>query len=347
MRPESRLPLALTGFGLPHVMGYLATQSGERANPVLDAFGLMDAALELGLSGIEAPLPALSGAPLEAWRDALAQRQLRLVADLPVTLDAEPELIIGWLEVAARLGAGVVRTTLSTILCGDRRALPGGWQAHLERRAARLRQVLPVARGLGVCLAVENHQDATSADLLRLADLVDGNPAYGITLDTGNPLAVGEDPVEFTRRVAPLIRHVHLKDYTLHAAPQGFRLVRCAAGDGVIDFPEILRIVGKNGHALLPGIEIAAQATRTIPLLADAWWACYPPVSATELLPLLRLIWAQARPASEPYASAWERGAGSPEVQAEEWDLVRRSAAHFRRLLASAPSLEPAQRAEA
>lgn len=335
--PPSRLPLCLTAFGLPHVMGYLATQSGERASPALDAFGLMDAALELGLAGIEAPLPAVTGAPLDAWRDALRSRRLGLVADLPVPLDAEPELLRAWLEAAARLGASVVRTTLSTILCGDRRSLPGGWPAHLERRAARLREILPFARGLGICLAVENHQDATSADLLRLAELVDGNPAYGVTLDTGNPLAVGEDPVAFTRRVAPLVRHVHLKDYTLHAAREGFRLVRCAAGDGVVDFASILLILSQNGHELLPGIEIAAQATRTIPLLAADWWACYPPVSATELLPLLRLIWQRARPASEPYASAWEQGKGSREVQAEEWDLVRRSALHFRTLLLQAP----------
>ncbi|MEO8181222.1 MAG: hypothetical protein ABI895_20480 [Deltaproteobacteria bacterium] len=227
----SRLPLCLTAFGLPHVMGYLATRSGERASPPLEAFGLMDAAVELGLSGIEAPLPALTGAPLDAWCDALAARRLGLVADLPVPLDAEPSLICGWLEAAARLGASVVRTTLSSILCGDRRSLPGG-------------------------------------------------------------------------------------------------------------------IVSQNDHELLPGIEIAAQATRTIPLLAADWWACYPPVSATELLPLLRLIWERARPRSEPYASAWEQGKGSREVQAEEWDLVRRSALHFRALFASGSGSEPAQGAQ-
>jgi 3-oxoisoapionate decarboxylase len=330
-----RLPLALTAFGLPHVMGYLATKSGERANPTLDAFGLMDAACELGLSGIEAHLPAASGAPLQAWRAALEERQLRLIAALPVPLDAEPEAIRGWLDAAAVLGARVVRCTLSSILCGDRRGLAGGWPAHLERRAAQLREVLPYARERGVCLSIENHQDATSADLLRLAELVDFDPAYGVTLDTGNPLAVGEDPLEFAQRVAPLVRHLHLKDYTLHLAPQGFRLVRCAAGEGVIDFAGILRAV-QHGGDVLPGIEIAAQATRTIPLLERDWWACYPPLPATQLLPLLQLIWDEARPREQPYASAWERGADSAQVQAEEWELVRRSAAYFRRLLAPA-----------
>ncbi len=57
---------------------------------------------------------------------------------------------------------------------------------------------------------------------------------------------MGEDPVEAARASAPLIRHVHLKDYTIHFAPEGYRLVRCAAGDGVIDFPAILDDRGRQ-----------------------------------------------------------------------------------------------------
>ena len=336
MTLSPRLPLALTAFGLPHVMGYLATQNGERKSPALSAFGLMDAAVELGLSGIEAPLPARESDAFEAWTSALAERRLGFVADLPVPLDAEPEVLVGWLELASRLGARVVRSTLSTLLCGDRRPMPGGWKAHLERRAARLREVLPRAEELGLVLALENHQDATSEDLLALWDSVGNSPAYGVTLDTGNALAVAEDPVEFARRVAPLVRHVHFKDYTLHLAPEGYRLVRCAAGDGVIDFPGILTVLRQSGLPALPGIEIAAQATRTIPLSQPDWWRCYPESHARHSAALLALLCRQARPREEPYSSAWERGENSERVSAEEWDCVRRSAAYFRALLSTA-----------
>ena len=332
MANERRLNLALTAFGLPHVMGYLATKAGARAEPVLDALGLMDAARELGLAGIEIPLASLTDAQLRAWAEALKERELAIVADLPVSLDTEAKEIRGWLSAAAALGAKVMRATLSTLLCGDRRSLDGGWEPFLERRAARLREVLPYAEDLGVCLALENHQDATSADLLRLGEMVGHSPAYGVTLDTGNPLAVAEDPVAFTRRVAALVRHVHLKDYTLHFAPEGFRLVRCAAGDGVIDFAAILAIVRNNGHVLLPGIEIAAQQARTIPVLAPDWWACHAPAQKSHLLPVLDLLWKKGRPASEPHATAWERGEGSDQVKAEEWRVLRRSVAYFRDL---------------
>jgi 3-oxoisoapionate decarboxylase len=332
---EPRAPLALTAFGLPHSMGYLKTLSGERPDAPLGLMGLMDAAVELGLSGVEAPLPAADESAIDSWASALRERGLAFVADLPGSLDAEPAAICAWLELAAKLGASVMRATLSTLLCGDRRPMAGGWDAHLAARAQRLRQVLPHAEALGVCIAIENHQDATSHDLVRLAEMVGHSPAYGVTLDTGNALAVAEDPVEFARRVAPFVRHVHLKDYTLHLAPEGFRLVRCAAGDGVIDFPAILTVLGEQGRPLLPGIEIAAQATRTIDFTSPDWWACYPRAHAAHLVPVLSLIWDKARPREEPYSSAWERGESSANVRAEEWDRVSRSAAYLRELVAS------------
>lgn len=334
---QKTIPMALTGYGLPHVMGYLKTRGGEGHPSPVSAIDLMDAAKELGLSGIEVPLTAAKGfpvepLPVEVLRDALQERGLRLIPDYMALTSTDVPTFRAFLEKASALGATVVRSTLSSILCGDRRPLAGGWEPHLASIAQRLNEVLPIAEEYGISIAMENHQDATSDDLLRLAEMTGHHPGYGVCLDAGNPLAVGEGPVEFARRLAPLIRHVHLKDYTIHFSPDGYRLVRCAAGDGVVDFAEILRIVRANGHEMMPGIEIAAQPTRTIPLLEDGWWACYPEKQAGYLVEALRVLWAKGRPMDEPYSSAWERGEDSAAVSAEEWDIVRRSAAYFHRL---------------
>jgi len=327
--------MALNAFGLPHVMGYLPTQAGEKPAAPLGRIGLMDAAVEMGLAGIEAPIPAGDPDALRATGAALQERDLQLVAPLSVLIDRDLAEIRAYLEGAAALGAKVVRAMLSSVLCGDRRRLEGGWEQRLARSATLLREILPIAHDLGLAIAIENHQDATSADLLQLQERVDHHPAYGVTLDTGNPLAVGEDPVAFARRVAPLIRHVHLKDYTIHFAPEGYRLVRCIAGTGVIDFPSILAIVRENGHNVLPGVEVAAQQTRTIPLLEDDWWSHYPPEQATHLPAALRVLWEKGRPQDEPYSSAWERGGDSATICTEEWAVVRGSVAYFHRLAAA------------
>lgn len=343
METAPLLPIALTAYGLPHTMGYLPTRSGERYPEPLDPIGFMDAARQMGLAGVEFPLsarvPSFEGRYVEVesaagdLRAELEARGLKVVADYGAILDHDKQHLIDYLHRAKAVGAKVVRATLSALLCGDRRPLPGGWDAHLEAVAQRLREVLPFAEDLDLCIAVENHQDAATDDLLYLADRVHHSPAFGITLDTGNPLAVGEEPVETARRLGPLIRHVHLKDYTIHFAPEGYRLVRCAAGEGVVDFPAILDIVGRNGHDVLPGCEIAAQATRTIPLLEDGWWACYPPRPIARFIGALRILWAKGRPMEEPYGSAWERGADSATVSAEEWEVIRRSVAYFRSIM--------------
>jgi sugar phosphate isomerase/epimerase len=337
---HNRLPLLLTAYGLPYSMGYIPLQDGSANPSPWTAIELMDRAVELGLAGIEIPLtsrvPSFEGrivevvGPAAELGEMLRERAMRVVADFGVVVENDAEVFRQYLRMAKSTGATVVRATLSNVLCGDRRTCPGGWPAWLEAVAARLREVLPLAEELGLTVAVENHQDATTDDFLRLAQMVGNHPSFGVTFDTGNPLAMAEDPVDAARRMAHLIRHVHLKDYTIHFAPEGYRLVRCAAGDGAIDFSAILAIVKANSHNVTPGIEIAAQATRTIPFLDYGWWSTYPPRSAAELIGPLQILWSKGRPANEPYSSAWERGASGQEVLTEEWAVVTRSVEYFR-----------------
>ena len=320
----------LTAYSLAHGMGYLPARDGTACARTLDAVGFMDAAAGMGAAGVELPLPATDDATVGRLRDALRARGMEVVTDFLVIDGEPPEHFIEFLRASARLGARVVRATMSGVLCGDRRGLPGGWPARLEAVARRLREVLPEAQRLGLCVALENHQDATVDDFFRLAEMVEGHPAYGVCLDTGNPLAVGEGPVESAGRLAPLVRHVHLKDYTMHFCAEGYRLVRCAAGTGVIDFGAILEILRDNARGVTPGVEVAWQATRTIPVLDEGWWAQYPRRDAATLLPALRLLWEKGRPADEPYSSAWESRDVSEKVCNEEWDVLRRSANYFR-----------------
>ncbi len=334
------LPMLLTAYSMPHAMGYLATQAGAPCREPFTESALIRLAADAGLAGVEIPLSLTDTASDDALRALLAEHKMSVVIDCMSLLSLDTETFRSYLKRSAALGAKVVRAMISGLLCGDRRSLAGGWDAHLAAVAARLREVLPIAADFGLCIAMENHQDATTDDLLRLHEMVGHSTAYGITLDTGNPLAVGEEPVEAARRMAPLIRHVHCKDYTIHFAPQGYRLARCAAGEGVIDFPAILDIVRNNEHSVVPGIEVAAQQTRTIPILDPSWWGCYSPRPATDLLGALQILWRKGRPQEELYSSAWERGEDSSAVCKEELALVERSIAYFKEMSSRTASTE-------
>ncbi len=324
-----QIPYLLTAYGMPHRMGYLPTLAGDYHPHPLSSIDLMNSAVELGLAGVEIPFRPGTDPPIETLKEEAQARNLKIVTDTMVVLEAEYERWRKLLEDSHFLGAKVVRTLLSGILCGDRRNFPGGWEVHLVSCAERLKAILPIAEDLELCLAIENHQDATTEDLLRLHEMTDYHPNFGVVLDTGNPLSVGQDPVETTHKLSHLIRHLHLKDYTIHYAPEGYRLVRCANGDGVINFPAILQIVRENGHELFPGIEIAAQQTRTIPILEETWWDCFPTRDTKNLLPALRILWGNGKNKGEPYSSAWERGENSQAVSSEEWELVQNSVRFF------------------
>jgi len=346
---SARLPLLLTGYGLPYTCGYIRLRDGS-ANPrPWTPVDLVEAADRVGLSGIEVPLstrvPSFEGLTVtmpsyvESLREALGQRGMTAAVDFGVLATQSLDDLRQCLRDAHRVGAKVVRAILSDVLCGDRRTVPEGWPERLEASATRLRDALPLAADLGLCIAVENHQDATTEDLWWLHGRATasrtslGNSAaraaLGVTLDTGNPLAVGQDPVEACRSLAPILRHVHLKDYRLHSAPEGYRLVRCAAGEGVVNFRAILRTLKECGTQPQLAIEQAAQSARTIPLLDPGWWTTFPARPATALLPLLEMLGSRSRPVGEDYRTPWEAGADGAAVIVDEWRTLVRGVEFF------------------
>lgn len=324
------MDLIATAYSCPHAFGWLPAADGTRPETPLTIERWMDLAAARGLRGVEIPLREEQSAPeaLARLRDAAEARGLIITVSGGMPEAAELRRLIGAARAVSGMERPVVRAILSRVLCGDRRGLEGGWSAHLEGVLARLREIVPEAREAGVSLALENHQDATSEDLIALCEAA-GPDVVGICLDTGNPLAVGEDPVEFASRVAPYVRHVHLKDYTIHFAPSGYRLVRCAAGDGVIDFPAILKALRASPHPLRPGIEVGAQMARLIPILDAGWWAEYPPRPAIDALPALRILWERGRPADAEWRTPWERGEPSAAILGDEMSTFERSVDYF------------------
>jgi len=237
------------------------------------------------------------------------------------------------LHVAARLGAPTVRCILSSVLCGDRRGFPGGWQAHLAACTSELEHVLPEAERLGVAIAVENHQDADSEDLLALCRRFESQ-YLGVTLDCGNPLAVMEDPVEFATRLGPFLRHAHLKDYTVHWAPNGFRLVRAALGEGVVDFPALFRLFEQQEWPITTSIEMAALQARLIPMLEQTWWDEFPGRDVGNSETALHLVAQNLRPESEDWRTPFEREVSGAELAAWEMSQHHASVAYLRGLKA-------------
>lgn len=315
--------IGLAAYSFPWRCGF-AGQGTERLCPqpytIDDLFNL---AAEYGLGAVEFPLTMLADlrpTTLVALRERAAALGLSLVCDSGVI---DVPTLEHYIPAAAALGARTLRVMLSAVLEGSRGTIPGGWDAHLNEMIKRLQALRPLAEKHGVCLAPENHQDATSDDLIRICDEV-GGPCIGVTLDAVNPLAVAEEPIRFARRLGTRIVNVHLKDYVIYPTTAGYRLVRCALGEGILDLPALFKLLAEVAPSASCNIELAAIHARHIRLMEEDWWASFPPRDIRAVLPVLRLVQRVARPDDEDWRTPWERGMDAEALASyEEGQFVR------------------------
>jgi sugar phosphate isomerase/epimerase len=322
------LTVGLNPYGLTYTLG-LQGAGTPRANPAGTGLeGFIAIATELGARMIDIHHPWLAGMG-RAERQALGAR-LRALGLLPVLSTSLPhEPVEPALETAEALGATVVRLGLSPVLCGDRNATGAARFAELIAgiRAA-LALLAPLATARGLTLAIENHQDFTSAELMAFCE--EAGDAVGICLDTGNAFPVAEAPIPFARAVAPRVRHVHLKDYNVQFTDEGFRLVRCAIGDGAVPIREMLDILLAGGRTLTASLEPGALEARHVRLFTPDWWKGYAPKDARALAECLAAARRNLLPEDADYRTPWEKGDGCEALVSYERNMMLRSAANMR-----------------
>jgi 3-oxoisoapionate decarboxylase len=319
--------LGLNPYGLTYHLGLQGT-GGPRANP-----------RGTGLRGYLALADELRAEVLEVFNPWLSAMSDRDLAALREELEAKGMVPVvssglmmgdfdGALRSARALGAGVIRLALTSVLCGDRHALGDGWTALTAEVRRKLAEYGPRAADEGRVLAIENHQDFGSDELVAFCESTRG---VGITFDLGNAFPVAEAPLAFARRVAPHVRHVHLKDYRVQFTDEGYRLVRCAIGDGAVPIADMLTIIAEAGGARTAVLEPAALEARHVRLLRPEWWTHYAPKRAPELAACLAAARVNRLPDDADFRTPWEKGADA-DLEPYELEMIRRSARNMRAL---------------
>ena len=323
------LRLGLNPYGLTYHLG-LQGRDTPRANPAGRGLeGFIAIATELGARTLEI---------FDPWLQHLSDGDIRALRGRLEGLGMMPIVSAGLhgmapIESAFRsaglLGAKTIRLGLSPVLCGDRNAWGEKWSEFNTTVRAALKQWGPRAADTGTVLAIENHQDFTSAELVAFCEMA--GPGVGITFDTGNTFPVAEAPLDFTRRIAPFVRHVHLKDYRVQFTDEGYRLVRCAIGDGAVPFFELLAILAWHHASLTAVLEPGALEARHVRLLTPDWWHGYAPKPAHELAACLKAAQRNRLPDDADYRTPWERQ-DDANLESYELDMIRRSAANMAEL---------------
>jgi 3-oxoisoapionate decarboxylase len=155
-------------------------------------------------------------------------------------------------DTAAAMGAGVMR-----ICAGGRRTRTLGWAEHRELLLPLLERAADYAASRSVVLAIENHIDLSTDEMIELVETLD-HPSIGVCLDTANNLRLFEDAALAIERLAPYAKAVHLKDVTaFRGSPREFGFwPSVPLGRGLIDIPRALRALREADYAGLLALEI-------------------------------------------------------------------------------------------
>lgn len=133
----------------------------------------------------------------------------------------------------------------------------------VEEKIKVLRNLVDYGRNRGVQVSLENLSEP-GADLARVVEAV---PGLVLTLDVGHAqiLAESNTAPDIIDRLGPVVRHVHLHDNRGgNSAKDDLHL---PIGEGIIDFPTILRILARSGYDRTITLELEPeelQASRSL-----------------------------------------------------------------------------------
>ena len=223
----------------------------------LTTFELFDLAVELGLDGLhldDGVLERLDTAYLQEVGAAAGEHDLYLEYNFSMDMGG---MGIGIqhdldeaLDTAMALGADVIKVSMDLVRprpVAASRFHPDVIE-QMKSFALRLKDSAPAAEDAGIKIAVENHCDSFSEEILWLLDRVN-HPSVGACIDTVNALMVMEDPMQAIENLAPRAYTNHFRDDRIEFQRYGFKLTGAAVGQGDIDMKRAYDII-KNRSSM-------------------------------------------------------------------------------------------------
>jgi len=156
------------------------------------------------------------------------------------TFEDQPRLTARAFEIARRTGARIVR-----VFSYWRTVQP---EACFDRIVSALRDLADQAAPHNLIVGIENEHACnigTGTEAGRLLAALD-HPNLKLVWDPANAVAAGETPIPNGYNKLPVsrIQHVHAKDCTM----DGHKPNWCRLGDGVVGWPEQIRLLIRDGY---------------------------------------------------------------------------------------------------
>jgi sugar phosphate isomerase/epimerase len=158
------------------------------------------------------------------------------------------------IEYAEAIGAKVMRVVGSSLMFRFE-----SHPAQIERLSKMFSTAAKEVERKGIKMAVENHIDFNSDEILKILDNV-GSPNLGINFDTGNFVRVLDDPVAAMKKLVKRVFATHIKDLRIQRGVpvNEWYFFSCTpVGDGgIVDNQAIGQLLEDNGYEGFMAVEI-------------------------------------------------------------------------------------------
>jgi len=234
-------------------------------------------ARDLGAKGVQTALRPTDSAVASAMRALVEESGGYYEGDLRLP-KSESDLTAFENEVRLTREAGA--TVARAVFTGGRRyeifKRAAEFRAFHEAAAKTLTLIEPVLQKHRLKVAFENHKDHTIAELISLMRGI-SSEWIGVLVDTGNNIALLEEPHAVVEALAPYALSVHLKDMAVQPHEDGFLLSEVPPGTGMLDLPRMIATLRKANPALVFNLEMATRDPLLVPCKREDYYATFPP----------------------------------------------------------------------
>lgn len=280
-----RLGLVIHSYG----RRWLGKYSNLKFPPFEHALDVMDHVRDLGVGGLQITVAGWTAEFAEKVRATCESYRMRLEGS--ITLPKNENDVARFeneLRIAKEAGAMIFRSAAG----GRRYELFSSLEEfkHFKDSAFKSMQLAePVARRLRVKIGIENHKDFHAAELAELLGRLSSSH-MGACVDTGNSIALLEDPMTVVETLAPFAVTTHIKDMAVQETADGFLLSEVPLGEGVLDLARMLTLFEKHNPDIGYHLEMITRDPLDIPCLKPGYWATFPDKPGAELARTLAMV---------------------------------------------------------
>lgn len=262
----------------------------DRTHNLFEPLTFLEHCQRLGAGGMQANLGTLGQAAIGQLRGFAERHDLFIDAIIRPPKDKGD---LGRFEAEIRTARDVgVQAVRTTIIPGRRyeRFKTLEEFRELERRGQTMLELaVPVLEKHHIGLAIENHKDQRIDERIALFQRFSCE-FLGACIDTGNSIALLDEPYQAVEALAPYAMTVHLKDQSLKMYEDGFLLGDVPLGSGSLDLKRMVRMVRNVKPEIRFALELITRDALRVPCLTKDYWATMPEMPAQQLAAILRLV---------------------------------------------------------